>query len=236
MNFTRRLRQFSSDLNALSFPRAAWVYNPYYYAEAAVLEYWERFAKGRKEIVFLGMNPGPWGMLQTGIPFGEISAVRDWMKITAPIEQPDRAHPSRPVLGLGCNRSEVSGRRLWGWIRKAYPEPEEFFRHRVVHNFCPLAFLEETGRNLTPDKLPSSEQAPLESLCQEFLEDLLREWRPEWLIGVGQFAADRLLKTGFPGDKVVRIAHPSPANPKANKDWEGTVKAEIAASGCPPIA
>ena len=38
-------------------------------------------APGRKEAVFLGMNPGLWGMAQTGVPFGTVSLVRDWMGI-----------------------------------------------------------------------------------------------------------------------------------------------------------
>ena len=36
-----------------------------------------------KRVVFLGMNPGPFGMAQVGVPFGEVAAVRDWLRIDA---------------------------------------------------------------------------------------------------------------------------------------------------------
>ena len=45
------------------------VYNPLVYAEASFERYLERFAKRRPEALLLGMNPGPFGMAQTGVPF-----------------------------------------------------------------------------------------------------------------------------------------------------------------------
>lgn len=231
MDFSLRLRAFNKDLRKLLFTKPAFVYNPLEYASDVVLEYWDRFACGPKEVVFLGMNPGPWGMVQTGVPFGEVAAARDWMKLTGKVQKPRQEHPARPILGWDCRRSEVSGRRFWGWIQKLHPNPDDFFKTRVVHNFCPLAFLESSGRNLTPDKLPANERLPLEQLCQEFLSELIHYWKPQWLIGVGQFAEDRLKELQLPNMEVTRIAHPSPANPKANKDWEGTITAELKETG-----
>ena len=106
-------RELSARVARLKFaPPVTHVYNPLTYARQSHEEFLRRFGGGRKRVVFLGMNPGPFGMVQTGIPFGEIAAVRDWLKISAPIEKPAAEHPKRPMLGFGCPRSEVSGRRL----------------------------------------------------------------------------------------------------------------------------
>ena len=58
------------------------------------------------------MNPGPWGMVQTGVPFGEVSLVREWLGIDATIRRPKVLHPDRPVEGFLCQRREVSGSRF----------------------------------------------------------------------------------------------------------------------------
>ncbi len=95
-------------------PPVAYVYSPLEYAWPIARSYYERFGRGPKEILFIGMNPGPFGMGQTGVPFGEIAAVRDYMRLTGAVTTPRRSHPKRPILGLDCPRSEISGQRLWG--------------------------------------------------------------------------------------------------------------------------
>ena len=84
-------------------------------------------AAGRGQSLLLGMNPGPWGMAQTGVPFGTVSRVRDWLGIEAPVERPANEHPRRPVLGFGTERDEVSGLRVWGWAQARWGTPERFF-------------------------------------------------------------------------------------------------------------
>ena len=93
------------------------VYNPLGYARAPGRAYLERYGALPGRVILLGMNPGPWGMVQNGIPFGEVSLVRDWLGIRGKIARPAREHPKRPVLGMQCRRSEVSGARLWGWAK-----------------------------------------------------------------------------------------------------------------------
>jgi len=184
-------------------------------------------------VVFLGMNPGPFGMVQTGIPFGEIAAVRDWLKISAPIEAPAAAHPKRPVLGYDCPRSEVSGRRLWKLFAERFGTPERFFAGHFVANYCPLAFLSASGSNVTPDKLARAERTRLAAVCDAHLHRVLEILEPEWLIGIGAFARERA-ELAAVGTKirVGQILHPSPASPKANRhDWTKTAAAELAALG-----
>ena len=208
------------------------VYNPLEYARAAHAEYLSRYARPSCEVMLLGMNPGPWGMAQTGIPFGEVSIVRDWMKISAPIDKPQREHPKRPILGLSCTRSEVSGARLWGWARDTFGTPKRFFDRFFVANYCPLAFMEESGRNHTPDRLPTAQRERLQAVCDQALRATVLALKPAFVIGVGKFAEARAT-TALEGVDVVigRVLHPSPASPAANRGWAQQAAQELKAAG-----
>ena len=223
----------SASLRSLRFEApVTHVYNPLEYAWPAHREYLQRFGRGPKEIVLLGMNPGPWGMAQTGVPFGEVTFVRDWLSIGGSVGRPDPEHPKRPVEGWGCSRSEVSGRRVWGWAKERFETPERFFERFFIANYCPLMFLESSGRNRTPDRLPVRERTPLLEACDEALRLSVRALEPAWVVGVGRFAetsARRALE-GF-DVRVGRVLHPSPASPAANRDWQGQARAQLAALG-----
>jgi single-strand selective monofunctional uracil DNA glycosylase len=183
-------------------------------------------------VIYLGMNPGPFGMAQTGVPFGEVSIVRDWLGIEGPVRRPPRENPKRPVQGFSCTRSEVSGARLWGAISDHYGEPERFFRTQFIANYCPLVFMESSGRNVTPDKLPAAEREPLFAACDGFLRKLVDILEPEWLVGVGAFAARQAALALEGRDlRVGQILHPSPANPRANRDWIGEVRRQLGDMG-----
>jgi single-strand selective monofunctional uracil DNA glycosylase len=204
------------------------VYNPLEYAWAAHEAYLRRYANPKKRIVFLGMNPGPFGMAQTGVPFGEIKAIRDWLGIHAPIQQPSHFHEKRPILGFDCPRTEISGQRLWGLFTDRFGSAEKFFASHFVLNYCPLAFMESSGCNRTPNKLPPAEREPLFAACDRHLREVVRAMEPEWLIGVGDFAFKRAHEV-FPNGppKVGRILHPSPASPAANANWAKLATAEL---------
>lgn len=214
-------RELSAKVGRLKFsPPVVHVYNPLTYAWKAHEEYLRRFGNNQKRIVFLGMNPGPFGMVQTGVPFGEIPAVRDWMKITAQIGKPKREHAKRPIFGFECERSEISGQRLWKLFADRFGEAEIFFSEHFVVNYCPLAFLEESGCNRTPDKLPGADTERLFKFCDAHLHRVLEILKPEWLIGVGGFAEKRAkLVAGDLPLKIGQILHPSPASPAANRGW-----------------
>jgi len=212
----------------------ACVYQPLVHARAPHREYLRRFGTGRKRVLLLGMNPGPFGMVQTGVPFGEVAAVRDWLGIEAPVQAPARQHPRRPVHGFACQRSEVSGRRLWGLLRARFGTPERLFADWFVHNYCPLAFVDAGGRNLTPDQLPAKMREPLFAACDEYLRAVVATLCPELIVGVGTFAEARAQAAlGGDGPRIGRILHPSPASPAANRGWEETVCRELAALDVP---
>jgi len=208
------------------------VYNPLRYARRPHTAYIERFARRRPEALLLGMNPGPWGMAQTGVPFGEVASVRDWLGIEERVERPSPEHPKRPIQGFACERSEVSGRRLWGWAQKRFPSPEAFFERFFIWNYCPLVFMEESGKNRTPDKLPAAEREPLFAACDTALRRMVEHLEPERVIGVGKFAERRAREVlEDAGCEFGTILHPSPASPLANRGWEPQAEKQLAAMG-----
>ena len=226
VNLSRRLKRL-----AFSCP-AAFVYDPTDYAVEPLTLYLERYGNGPKKVVLVGMNPGPWGMLQTGVPFGETGFVRDWMGIEGPVRSPAVIHPKRPVDGFDCARSEVSGKRLWGWAENRFGFPDDFFRDFFVLNYCPLAFFDKGGRNITPDKLTAADKEPLFRLCDRAIRQNIEVLAPDSVIGIGRFAYGRCL-TALDGAvlKVGRITHPSPANPAANRGWESIIEREFSGLG-----
>lgn len=226
-------RALSRSLAGLAFgPPITHVYDPLGYAWRAHRQYLEAWGRGAKEVVLVGMNPGPWGMAQTGVPFGEVSLVRDWLRIDARIDRPSREHPARPILGLSCAKSEVSGARLWGWARDRFGTPERFFTRFFVANWCPLAFMEASGRNFTPDKLPARELAPVAEACDRALRETVLALRPRLVVGVGAFAEARARVALADLDvQIGRVLHPSPASPAANRGWAERATAELEALG-----
>jgi single-strand selective monofunctional uracil DNA glycosylase len=232
-DLVKAARRLAGAVGRLNFPApVTHVYNPLDYAWAAHEAYLRRFGMGRKQVVFVGMNPGPFGMVQTGVPFGEVAAVREWMGLHASIGHPARLHPKRPVEGFACVRSEVSGRRLWGLFAERFGPAKKFFSAHFVVNYCPLAFFDAAGRNLTPDKLPAAQAAPLTAACDAHLREVVALLRPAWVVGVGDFAARRArLALAGSGVRFGRILHPSPASPAANRGWAEAATAQLEALG-----
>jgi len=217
-----RTKQLSSEVQKIQFSFDGYVYNPLEYAWNLHSLFLEKYVRENSQIMFLGMNPGPFGMMQTGVPFGEVNAVRDYLKIFGFVGSPSNCHPNRPVEGLGCSRSEVSGRRLWGLVQSRWNIPEEFAEKHSVFNYCPLGFLlgTKTAKNITPDHLAKEERKELEDICDAYLKDVVELIKPKALIGVGKYAENKFLSLFDKSEYLISsIIHPSPGNPQANNGW-----------------
>ncbi|MNK53215.1 Uracil DNA glycosylase superfamily protein [compost metagenome] len=240
MTFDRLMRSADALSDALAPMRfsnpVTHVYNPLVYAREGYAAYLRLAGDTPKRAIFLGMNPGPWGMAQTGVPFGQVEWARDWLGIHVAVGKPEVEHPKRPITGFECGRKEVSGSRLWGAIAKHFGTPEAFFERYLILNYCPLVFMEESGRNRTPDKLPASERKALFDACDLHLREVVDVLQPEWIVGIGAFAEERArLALEGTGIKTGRIIHPSPANPLTNQGWEPIVERELTALGLCPL-
>lgn len=218
-----KTKEFSEQCNKLSFSFDGFVYNPLDYAWDNHKAFLEEYVIQGAQALFLGMNPGPFGMMQTGVPFGEINAVLNYLKLDNKVNKPLVEHPNRPVEGLFIKRSEISGLRFWGLAKAGFKDPKEFAKRFAVINYCPLGFLSsvKTAKNVTPDKLSKEERNSLYKLCNEYLKFVIDYINPKYLIGVGKFAMDKLNEVNDnPNRLVTSIIHPSPGNPMANNGWQ----------------
>lgn len=224
--------RLSQMLSQLRFGgQVTYIYNPVQYAYEPHSQYVKRFCTSRKRILFLGMNPGPYGMAQTGVPFGEVKVVKEWLKVSGEIHRPPVEHPKKPIWGFDCPKSNVSGQRFWGLIQRYCKKPEFFFKHCFVHHMCPLIFINHTGKSFTPAELPAAERRMLLDICERSICEVVQLLGVEIVIGVGKFPQERaraaLKAVGMDWVRVETIMHPSPANPMANKNWDGIAEKQL---------
>lgn len=234
MDFTQELiertKRLRDEVDRLSFSYDGYIYNPLDYAWTMHEAYLKRYVRQSASVLFLGMNPGPFGMMQTGVPFGEVNAVRSYLKLSLPVQKPKKEHPGRPVEGMNIKRSEGSGKRLWGFISKRWPDSDDFFKNHCIFNYCPLGFLDcgKTAKNFTPDHLPKDERKALEDVCDSYLRDIIDLIDPKALIGIGKYAQAKLEAVNDDKTRIVSsIIHPSPGNPQANVDWNGKTEEKM---------
>ncbi|MBP11933.1 MAG: single-stranded DNA-binding protein [Euryarchaeota archaeon] len=207
------------------------VYNPLSYAWEVHKRYIEISGDKGARAVMMGMNPGPHGMGQMGIPFAATSMVRDILGISGiDVNQPSVIHPKRPVIGLDYPREEVSGTRIWGLLSETYGGADEIFGKVFLVNHCPLMLLDgERGSNITPDKIYGDTAKGLLRRCDEHLVEVVEILDADVVIGIGKFAEKRA-RDALDGSEVeVRGCwHPSPASPLANRnggaDWRENVR------------
>ena len=204
------------------------VYNPLDYAWDVHNNYLSKYGGLGAKTIILGMNPGPWGMGQTGVPFGDVTKTTSYLGLKGDVTQPKILHPKRPVIGLSCERGEVSGTRLWGIIEEIFGSAEKAHEKFFVINHCPLLMFDEKGTNITPDKLRGVSGKELLFHCDEHLRKVTSILGAERVIGVGAYA-EKQAKKALAGYEIEigRIPHPSPANPMANRnkgaDWREAV-------------
>ena len=117
---------------------------------------------------------------------------------------------------------------MWEWVANRFGTSDAFLKRFFVWNWCPLVFLEEGGRNRTPDKLDVASRRLLESVCDAALREVVDALRPKGVIGVGGFARKRaaiaLAEYDLP---IHQILHPSPASPAANRGWAPQIEKQL---------
>lgn len=207
-------KQTIKKMDVLKFDKkkVQYVYNPVDYAYAGYSRYVRKYLKSSKKILFVGLNPGPYGMCQTGIPFGDVSTVKEWMELEMDISKPLDECPKKPVDGLKCTTVEQSGKRFWGFFKKKCGAADNFFRNAFVINYCPIAFFDRSGKNVTPNELEVSSREELEKICDEYLEKVVEMVKCEIIICVGRYAEHKV-KSIFIDNSEINILymkHPSP--------------------------
>lgn len=207
------------------------VYNPLVYAQELHEQYVRKYGGRKVEVLLVGMNPGPYGMAQTGVPFGDGTIVRDFLKISGKVNSPNSIHLRRPIYGLDCPRKEISGQRFWGWAQRQFNSATDFLNRFWIHNYCPLIFMEASGKNRTPDKLPASERELLETSCNKALVATINLIQPRLVVGIGKYSAQRIRASGAQDIVIGEVMHPSPANPKANKEWAKVFEIQLKSLG-----
>ena len=223
----RTTRKLAREVDALNWHTPSHVYNPLLYAWSAHREYLRRYGETRGRVLLLGMNPGPWGMTQTGVPFGDVVTVREWFHIESRLGGTLPAqHPKYPILGMACHRNEGSGSRLWRWAEQRIGTPDDFFSRFFVWNYCPLLFIAK-NRNLTPEHLSRVEAEALAIICDRALRSVVRALEPSAIVGIGRYAERRATELLGADADVRYLPHPSPANPTANKCWPELAEAAL---------
>jgi len=227
-SLARIAKRLGRELDRLAWTTPSHVYNPLQYAWNGHATYLRRHGDGTGRVLLLGMNPGPWGMAQTGVPFGTVPVVRDWFHIETQLAAhlPEQ-HPKYPILGMACHRREGSGERLWSWAQARFGTPQAFFGRFFVWNYCPLLFLAR-NRNLIPAALGASERQALGLACDAALRRVIEVLDPVALVGIGRYAEQQLQRLAGDTCSVTYLPHPSPASPAANRNWPQMAEAALA--------
>ena len=215
----------------LKHKSVAHVTNPLDYAWKFHEQFIDKWSGFGATTLLLGMNPGPYGMAQTGVPFGATAMARDVLQIEErDVQTPLGAHPKRPIEGLSMERQEVSGTRFWSMLSDHYGSTEAIFSNIFVVNHCPLLILGETGRNVTPVDLPKSTIEPVLKACDRHLKSVVEIMGIETVIGVGNYAKKRA-QSVLTDVHIDAMWHPSPASPLANRnggaDWRANAISKI---------
>lgn len=217
-------------------PPASYAANPTVYAYENYAQAMARLADGPRGVLLVGMNPGPHGMAQTGVPFGDVVNAR---AILGRQSQGSGWSGCRLALGdkvlldakgLDYHRGEVSGDRLWSALQQICGSLESAYQQVCVINYCPLLFLDNGGLNVTPDDFPKSDRVRLPKFtaaCDEHLRRVVKALTPKIVIAVGGYSDKRCRVALGHTVPIVKITHPSPRTAATAGAWIGMVAKPI---------
>merc|ERR1711936_687488 len=74
--------------------KVKYILNPLDYALDPHINFLKKCLSGPRRVMFVGLNPGPWGMCQTGIPFGDVDQCKHFLNVTGHVLKPENT-PSK---------------------------------------------------------------------------------------------------------------------------------------------
>lgn len=154
------------------------------------------------------------------MPFGNVSTVKDLLKLEGEVNAPENMHPKRLVTGLQHKTDEQSGKRLWPLLAKlSNGSIDQFTRQCLVYNFCPLIYYDAQGKNITPNELKGSLKTEVRNACLESCEEVLKLLKTEVIVAVGVYVFNSLQESSYIRSKrIIKLPHPSPRT-LYNHNW-----------------
>ena len=205
------------------------VWNPQLYG----LPLYRRFATehlptSRGAIVALGLNPGKYGMSQTGIPFTDVTRAA---RVGIAIEPPGLAPASlRPFLK--SYRVERSSASVYNLLDALWGGPAEGWRRLWAVAPCGLLFLEPDGTNVTPADARLARRDDVRELRLRVIRESVEAARPRGVLLLGQDVA-RVAADALGDVETLVVDHPVARGPgrRGPAWWAGVVAQAVRARG-----
>jgi single-strand selective monofunctional uracil DNA glycosylase len=228
----RAARRFEPMARQLARATGWLVLNPGRYGERWHARFRRAYPMSPRPLLVFGLNPGPYGMAQTGVPFTDLKRLESalpglWKDLVASGEPVTRPGLAPPSLARHLTRTfESSSVRVYRFLERAYGRPELALREVVFVNPCPLLFIDpETGANRTPADLPRALRARKAAELVHAFEELRRatvleavaELEPRGAILLGRdvaAAVGEALRAALGARSVVEWEHPARAVPE----------------------
>lgn len=185
--FLRRVKLQAQDAEsvrrALRLPRDHRVLNVHAYGwsayEAFVRAY---YSDGRPRILALSMNPGPFGAVQTGIPFCDVPLARQLLPGF------DRLIAAKPSW-VASERREISALKLVVWSDARFGGIRGLYARVLLAMTCPLAILRGPRKTNVPlPALPRREQEKIEAFIPRHAAEEIRLAEPAGILMLGEWA------------------------------------------------
>ena len=224
---------WESLLPALSREAGLRVWNPQRYG----CELYARFAEEHLPpkpgaLVAFGLNPGKYGMSQTGIPFTDVTRAA---RVGLALEPPGVA-PRDLVPYLKSYRVERSSDSVYRLLDALWGDAREGWRAMWAVAPCGLLFLEQDGANVTPADARLARRADVRALRIRVVEEAIAAAKPKGALLLGQDVARVVgpAATALLGEENVLVTdHPVARGPgrRGPQWWAETVAAAVRARG-----